>query len=399
LTCVSVPTETKADEHRVALTPAGARELVDAGHEVVVQAGAGRGAGFTDDEFEAAGARLAANAEEAFRLGDLILKVKEPQPPEVPLLEPRHILFTYLHLAANPELACALADTGATCVAYEMVSDDRGGLPLLAPMSEIAGRIAAQALASCLEYHNAGRGVLMAGAPGVEPARIAIIGGGVVGLNAALIAVGMRADVLVLDRSVERLRFLDATYGDLFETRYATALAIDELLPEADGIVGAVLIPGARAPKVIRAEQLPHMRDGAVLVDVAIDQGGLLRDLTTHNPPATHLQHRRHRSLLRREHARRRPAHSHDRPNQRHAPVCAGPRRKRAHCTLARRLPPCGRGDCCRPPHLRTCRRGRGSSLRPRIGRAHDDSPVRHLTPGDDEPPSPPTWPSMIGVP
>jgi alanine dehydrogenase len=287
LTCVSVPTEIKADEHRVALTPAGARELVDAGHEVVVQAGAGRGAGFSDDEFEAAGARLAANAEEAFRLGDLILKVKEPEPAEVPLLEPRHILFTYLHLAANPELACALADSGVTCVAYEMVSDDRGGLPLLAPMSEIAGRLAAQALASCLEYHNAGRGVLMAGAPGVEPARIAIIGGGVVGLNAALIAVGMRADVLVLDRSVERLRFLDATYGDLFETRYATALAIDELLPEADGIVGAVLIPGARAPKVIRAEQLPQMRDGAVLVDVAIDQGGCFETSrpTTHRQP------------------------------------------------------------------------------------------------------------------
>jgi alanine dehydrogenase len=168
-----------------------------------------------------------------------------------------------------------------------MVSDDRGGLPLLAPMSEIAGRLAAQALASCLESHNAGRGVLLAGAPGVEPARIAIIGGGVVGLNAALIAVGMRADVTVLDRSVDRLRFLDTSYGDLFETRYATALAIDELLPEADGIVGAVLIPGARAPKVIRAEQLSQMRDGAVLVDVAIDQGGCFATSrpTTHRQP------------------------------------------------------------------------------------------------------------------
>ena len=287
MTRVAVPTETKPDERRVALTPAGARELVDAGHEVLIQAGAGRGAGFSDGDFEAAGARLARDAGEAFRLGDLILKVKEPQPDEVPLLEPRHILFTYLHLAANPDLACGLADTGATCVAYEMVSDDRGGLPLLAPMSEIAGRLAAQALASCLESHNGGRGVLMAGAPGVEPARIAIIGGGVVGLNAALIAVGMRADVLVLDRSVERLRFLDATCGDLFETRYATALAIDELLPEADGIIGAVLIPGARAPKVIRAEQLSQMRDGAVLVDVAIDQGGCFATSrpTTHRQP------------------------------------------------------------------------------------------------------------------
>jgi alanine dehydrogenase len=287
LTRVAVPTETKPDERRVALTPAGARELVDAGHEVLIQAGAGRGAGFSDGHFEAAGARLARDADEAFDLGDLILKVKEPQPDEVLLLEPRHILFTYLHLAASPDLACALADTGATCVAYEMVSDDRGGLPLLAPMSEIAGRLAAQALASCLESHNAGRGVLLAGAPGVEPARIAIIGGGVVGLNAALIAVGMRADVTVLDRSVDRLRFLDTTYGHLFETRYATALAIDELLPEADGIVGAVLIPGARAPKVIRAEQLSQMRDGAVLVDVAIDQGGCFATSrpTTHRQP------------------------------------------------------------------------------------------------------------------
>jgi alanine dehydrogenase len=399
LTRVAVPTETKPDERRVALTPAGARELVDAGHEVLIQAGAGRGAGFSDGHFEAAGARLARDADEAFDLGDLILKVKEPQPDEVLLLEPRHILFTYLHLAASPDLACALADTGATCVAYEMVSDDRGGLPLLAPMSEIAGRLAAQALASCLESHNAGRGVLLAGAPGVEPARIAIIGGGVVGLNAALIAVGMRADVTVLDRSVDRLRFLDTTYGHLFETRYATALAIDELLPEADGIVGAVLIPGARAPKVIRAEQLSQMRDGAVLVDVAIDQGGCFATSrpTTHRQPTYVIDDIVHYCVANMPGAR--PAHSHDRPNQRHPPVRAGPRRKRANSTLAGRLPACGRGDSRRSPHLRTRRRRRRSSLHPRIRGAHEGSAVRRLTPGDKDPASRPTRPSMISIP
>jgi alanine dehydrogenase len=390
LTCVSVPTETKADEHRVALTPAGARELVDAGHEVVIQAGAGRGAGFSDDEFEAAGARLAANAEEAFRLGDLILKVKEPQPAEVPLLEPRHILFTYLHLAANPELACALADTGATCVAYEMVSDDRGGLPLLAPMSEIAGRLAAQALASCLEYHNAGRGVLMAGAPGVEPARIAIIGGGVVGLNAALIAVGMRADVLVLDRSVERLRFLDATYGDLFETRYATALAIDALLPEADGIVGAVLIPGARAPKVIRAEQLPHMRDGAVLVDVAIDQGGCFETSrpTTHRQPTYMIDDIVHYCVANMPGA---------------VPRTATTALTNATLPFVLALAESGRSAPARDGCLRagvatveghlTCEPVAAAAGRPFVPASEalsTTAPVRHLTPGD-EPRSPPT--------
>jgi alanine dehydrogenase len=284
---VGVPTEVKADEHRVGLTPAGVRELVDLGHEVLVQRDAGIGSAFPDAAYEAQGARIAPDAPAVFAQADLIVKVKEPQAEEVLRLEPRHVLFAYLHLAAEPELTAALCSSGATCIAYETVEDHRGRLPLLAPMSEVAGKLAAQAGAFVLQKPLGGRGILLGGVPGVASARVMVIGGGVVGSNAAAVAIGMGAEVHVYDRDIDRLRELDSLLAGRAETRYASALELEQLLPEADLVIGAVLVHGARAPRVVRREHLGLMKMGAVLVDVSIDQGGCIETSrpTTHSEP------------------------------------------------------------------------------------------------------------------
>jgi alanine dehydrogenase len=284
---VGVPTEIKTDEYRVSLTPAGVRELVDRGHEVIIQAGAGAGSTIPDDEYTAQGARIAADAAAVFEEAEMILGVKEPQPVEVDMLRPDHLLFTYLHLAPDPGLTKGLCESGATCVAYETVEDERGRLPLLAPMSEVAGKIATQAGAFFLERPLGGRGVLLGGVPGVAAATVMVIGGGVVGQNAAFIAIGMEADVFVYDRSIDRLRELDVNFGGRASTVYSSTLAIEEMLPHADLVIGAVLVHGARAPYVIKRKQLGLMKERAVLVDVSIDQGGCFETSrpTTHSDP------------------------------------------------------------------------------------------------------------------
>jgi alanine dehydrogenase len=284
---VGVPREIKADEYRVALTPSGVRELVDAGHEVLVQAGAGEGSALPDDRYVEQGARIVPDAAEVFGEADLIVKVKEPQPEEIARLEPRHALFTYLHLAPDPELTRGLLGTGATAIAYETVEDGTGKLPLLAPMSEVAGKIATQAGAFMLEKPLGGRGVLLGGVPGVAPARVLVIGGGTVGLNAAFIAIGMEAEVYVFDRSIDRLRELDIAFGGRASTLFASKLEIEVRLAEADLVIGAVLVHGARTPRVLTREQLGLMKPQAVLVDVSIDQGGCFETSrpTTHSDP------------------------------------------------------------------------------------------------------------------
>jgi alanine dehydrogenase len=284
---VGVPTEVKSDEYRVALTPAGVRELADAGHEVFVQSGAGVGSAILDDAYIAQGATIVPDADALFEEATLIVKVKEPQPPEVARLEPRHVLFTYLHLAADGELTRGLMESGATCIAYETVEDTRGRLPLLAPMSEVAGKIATQAGAFMLEKPLGGRGILLGGVPGVAAANVMVIGGGVVGMHAAFIALGMEATVYVYDRNLDRLRELDIAFGGRADTCFATTLQIEERLPEMDLVIGAVLVHGARAPHVITHQQLSLMKHRAVLVDVSIDQGGCFETshATTHSDP------------------------------------------------------------------------------------------------------------------
>jgi alanine dehydrogenase len=284
---VGVPSEVKADEYRVALTPLGARELNEHGHEVLIEAGAGEGSSIADSAYEAQGARIVPGAEDVWGEADLVLKVKEPQPDEVPLIRPEMILFTYLHLAPSPELTKALCESGTTAVAYETVEDSRGRLPLLAPMSEIAGKIATQAGAFMLEKPLGGRGVLLGGVPGVAPANVMIIGGGAVGMNAAFIAIGMEADVFVYDTNIDRLRDLDVAFGGRASTVFSSVLSIEERLPDVDLVIGAVLVHGARAPRVIRRQQLALMKPRAVLVDVAIDQGGCFETSrpTTHSNP------------------------------------------------------------------------------------------------------------------
>ena len=284
---IGCPKEIKAQEFRVGLTPNAAREAVAHGHDVVIEAGAGAGAGFPDEDYIAAGATMLATAAEVFETADMIVKVKEPQAPERKMLREGQVLFTYLHLAPDPEQTRDLMASGATCIAYETVTDARGGLPLLAPMSEVAGRLAPQVGAWTLQKANGGRGVLMGGVPGVGPAKVVVIGGGVVGTHAARVAAGMGADVTVLDRSIERLRYLDDVFGRDFRTRYASQGNTAELAAEADLIIGAVLIPGAAAPKLVSRAQLGTMKPGAVLVDVAIDQGGCFETsrATTHQDP------------------------------------------------------------------------------------------------------------------
>ncbi|MFZ2112802.1 MAG: alanine dehydrogenase [Solirubrobacteraceae bacterium] len=284
---VGIPTEIKPDEYRVAITPAGVRELCARGHEVLIQSGAGLGSALSDERFVAQGATVVADAQAVFEGAELILKVKEPQSSEVGLLREGQTLFTYLHLAAEPELAEGLRRSGATCIAYETVEDHEGRLPLLAPMSEVAGKIATQAGAFMLEKPLGGRGILLGGVPGVAAATVLVIGGGVVGMNAAFIAIGMQADVFVFDRSIDRLRELEVAFGGRASTVYSSTLAIEEMLAQADLVIGAVLVHGDRAPHVISRAQLSEMKRNAVLVDVSIDQGGCFETSrpTTHSDP------------------------------------------------------------------------------------------------------------------
>jgi alanine dehydrogenase len=283
---VGVAKEIKPDEHRVALTPAGARELAQKGHEVVVERGAGEGSSLPDAAYEAVGATIV-SVDDVWGTSDLVLKVKEPLPAEFGRLREGLILFTYLHLAADEELTRALVESGAICVAYETVETDDRQLPLLAPMSEVAGRLATQMGAWALEKAQGGRGILLGGVPGVPPAKVVVLGGGIVGYNAALIAVGMQADVWVLDKSVQRMRDLEMMLDGRITLAMSNQLAIDEAVENADLVIGAVLIPGARAPKLITRDMLPGLKPGAALVDVAIDQGGCFETShpTTHSDP------------------------------------------------------------------------------------------------------------------
>lgn len=284
---IGCPTEIKPQEYRVGITPNAAREAVAHGHTVTIQANAGTGAGFVDADYISAGAHIVETAKEIFATADMIVKVKEPQPVERKMLREGQVLFTYLHLAPDPEQTKDLLASGCTAIAYETVTDAQGGLPLLAPMSEVAGRLAPQVGAWTLQKANGGRGVLMGGVPGVGPAKVVVIGGGVVGTHAARIAAGMGADVTVLDRSLARMRYLDDVFSRDFKTSYASAGNTIELAREADLIIGAVLIPGAAAPKLISRAQLGELKPGAALVDVAIDQGGCFETsrATTHNDP------------------------------------------------------------------------------------------------------------------
>jgi len=283
---IGVAREIKSDEYRVALTPAGARELVQRGHEVTVESGAGEGSAFADAQYAAVGAALAP-VDDVWAGSDLVLKVKEPLPEEYPRLREGQILFTYLHLAASKELTDALVASGATCVAYETVETAGGALPLLAPMSEIAGRLAAQAGAYFLEKPLGGRGLLLGGVAGVAPGRVLVIGGGIVGYNAAVIAIGLGASVTILERSIDRMRHLDEILSGRVSLVMSSTLQIEESVRDADVVIGAVLIPGAKAPKLITRPMLAEMKHGSVFCDVAIDQGGCAETSkpTTHTDP------------------------------------------------------------------------------------------------------------------
>ncbi len=284
---VGVPKEVLDNEYRVALTLAGTNALVTTGHSVYVEKSAGIGSGISDDDYTKAGAIIVPDAATVFSESDLILKVKEPQEAEVLLLKRNHLLFTYLHLAAKPKLALALAKTGATCVAYETVQTESGNLPLLTPMSEIAGRLAPQIGASYLEKPRGGRGVLLSGVPGVEPGEVVIIGGGVVGTNAAKIALGLGAHVTIFDRSLERLRYLDDIFASRLRTLFSAEHHLHNFLPSADLVIGAVLIAGKQAPRIVTASMVKEMKPGSVIVDVSIDQGGCIETVhaTTHSNP------------------------------------------------------------------------------------------------------------------
>jgi alanine dehydrogenase len=284
---IGVPKEIKNHEYRVGLTPASVRELVAHGQQVLVQAGAGTAIGLTDDEYKSAGAQIVASAADIFSRAEMIVKVKEPQPAECRMLRPGQILYTYLHLAPDPEQTKALVESGAICIAYETITGAGGGLPLLAPMSEVAGRMAVQAGAHYLEIAHGGRGVLLGGVPGVAPAHVAVIGAGVVGTNAVQMAVGLGARVTVLDKSVDRLRQLDLVFGNRIHTAYSNAHSIEEAVLDADLVIGGVLVPGAVVTKLVTRSHISRMKKGAVVVDVAIDQGGCFETshATTHADP------------------------------------------------------------------------------------------------------------------
>jgi len=284
---IGVPKEIKNHEYRIGLTPAGARELIAHGHQVMVQRDGGKSIGLTDELYEKAGAEIVDTPEEIFERAEMIIKVKEPQPNECKMLRKGQVLYTYLHLAPDPEQTRLLVESGCTAIAYETVTDRTGGLPLLAPMSEVAGRMSIQAGAHALERAQGGSGVLLGGVPGVRPAEVMVLGGGVVGLHAARMAMGLGANVTLFDRSLPRLRYIDELYGDRLTTLYSTHDAVEEYLSETDLVIGAVLIPGASAPKLVTRDQLALMRPGSVLVDVAIDQGGCFETskATTHQNP------------------------------------------------------------------------------------------------------------------
>lgn len=284
---VGVPTEIKANEHRVGLTPTAVREYVAAGHEVYVQASAGEGAGFVDDDYVAAGGTILPDADAVFETATMIVKVKEPQKVEWEKLRPHHILYTYLHLAPDPDQTHGLLQSGCAAIAYETVTDNNNGLPLLAPMSEVAGRIGIFAAGESLLKHNGGMGLLFSGVPGVNPARVCVLGGGVVGYNAARMAIELGGDVVVIERSIPRMRQIDDIFLGRVRTRYSTKDAIEEEIALADVVVGAVLLPGAAAPKLVTREHLKTMKNGSVAVDIAIDQGGCFETSrpTTHAEP------------------------------------------------------------------------------------------------------------------
>ena len=284
---VGVPKEIKNHEYRVGMTPASVAELTAAGHEVFVETQAGVGIDFADKAYEKVGAKILPTAADVFEKAEMIIKVKEPQASEIAMLRPHHLLFTYLHLAPDPEQAKGLMESGATCIAYETVTSRSGALPLLKPMSEVAGRMSVQVGAHYLEKEPGGRGVLLGGVPGVAPAKVAILGGGVAGLNAAQMAVGLRADVTIYDISNDRLAELDTHFGSQIKTAYASRDAIARAVGEAELVIGAVLVPGAAAPKLVTREMLKTMKRGSVLVDIAIDQGGCFETsrATTHDNP------------------------------------------------------------------------------------------------------------------
>jgi|SRR3990167_3816807 len=284
---IGVPKEIKSFEYRVGLIPSSVRELVACGHQVMVEKGAGEKIGFDDPVYQQVGAKISEYAEEIFQQSDMIIKVKEPQPQECRMLRDNQILFAYLHLAPDPEQAKLLQESGCVAVAYETVTNSLGGLPLLAPMSEVAGRMAIQAGATNLEIKNGGRGMLLGGVPGVVPANVVVLGGGVVGLNAVRVAVGMGARVVVIDKALDRLYHLDLHFGSKINTIFSTIDSIEKYVPNADLVIGAVLIPGASAPRLVKKEMLKHMRAGSVMVDVSIDQGGCFETSkpTTHENP------------------------------------------------------------------------------------------------------------------
>lgn len=284
---IGLPREIKNHEYRVGLTPASVRELTAHGHQLLVQRGAAAAIGLTDEQYQAAGASLVADAAEVFAQADLIVKVKEPQPQECAMLRPGQILYTYLHLAPDPELTAALIKSGAVCIAYETITGPGGGLPLLAPMSEVAGRMAVQAGAAHLELSKGGMGLLLGGVPGVASGQVVVLGAGVVGTNAVQMAVGLGARVTVLDKNVDRLRQLDLVFGNRITTVYSSAHSVEQAVLKADLVIGAVLIPGAAAPKLVTRSMISRMKKGAVVVDVAIDQGGCFETshATTHTDP------------------------------------------------------------------------------------------------------------------
>lgn len=284
---IGIPKEIKNNEYRIGMTPAGVRELVAHGHQVIVQRDGGTAIGLLNEQYEAAGARLIDTPEEIFATADMIIKVKEPQPNECNMLRSGQLLFTYLHLAPDPEQTRLLIESNCIAIAYETVTDAQGGLPLLAPMSEVAGRMSIQAGAHALEKTQGGMGILLGGVPGVAPAKVTVIGGGVVGINAARMALGLGADVTILDRSIARLKALDEQYGPQLKTLYSSKETVEHEVVLSDLVIGAVLIPGAAAPKLVTHEMLKKMKDGAVLVDVAIDQGGCFETshATTHQDP------------------------------------------------------------------------------------------------------------------
>lgn len=288
---IGIPKEIKADEHRVSLTPSGAREFLRRGHRVLVERQAGAGSGFSDAEYAQAGATIVADAASVWGQAQLALKVKEPQPSEYARLRPDLVLFTYLHLAAEAELTYAMLQSGVTGIAYETVEDAAGRLPLLEPMSEVAGRMAAQVVSRCLERHKGGRGLLMGGVPGVAPAHVVILGAGAVGANAAKIALGMGANVTLLDINLDRLRYLEDVLAGKLNTLYSNSSNIAAAIQSADALIGSVLIAGARAPMLVTRDMLPTMPAGSVIVDVAVDQGGCVETtrVTTHSQPTFEL--------------------------------------------------------------------------------------------------------------